>query len=222
MGGSFFKVGILGPSKIDFKDNYLTLFNRNLKPPGIQNKMAHHQHRKLVVLDLDATLISAQSLDKYDKEANVKKSSKFEKSYQMDNVYQIFARPHLDIFLNYLFSNFRVGVWTAASQLYALSVIDNLILTKPSRKLEFIMFDYHNEDAMKRGRGTKDLDLLKSFYGMDLNDRDVIIIDDYDAVCKVNKRKSIKARFFEYTKRGSENDKFLLTLIPKLKKFKQK
>ena len=179
-------------------------------------------HRKLVVLDLDATLISAQSLDKYDREANRKKAAKFEKSYQMDNFYQIFGRPNLDIFLDFLFSNFRVAVWTAASQLYALSVIENFILTKPSRKLEFVMFDYHNEDAMKRGRGTKDLDLLKNFYGMDLNDRDVIIVDDYDEVCKVNKKKSIRSRFFEYSKRGSENDKFLLTIIPKLKKFKSK
>jgi hypothetical protein len=179
-----------------------------------------HYKRKLVVLDLDATLISAQNLDKYDKNAERKKSSKFEQQYTMDGYYHIIARPNLDIFLDFLFKNFRVAVWTAASQLYALSIIDKLILTKANRELEFILFDYHNEDSMERGRGTKDLDLLKTFYGMDLGNKDVVIIDDFEDVCKVNKGRAIRAKFFEYKKKNSHNDKFLLNVIPKLKKFK--
>ena len=73
---------------------------------------------------------------------------------------------------------------------------------------------------MERGRGTKDLDLLKTFYGMDLGNKDVVIIDDFEDVCKVNKGRAIRAKFFEYKKKNSHNDKFLLNVIPKLKKFK--
>jgi TFIIF-interacting CTD phosphatase-like protein len=95
-----------------------------------------NQKNKLVVLDLDATLISAQSLSSYDRNENRKKASKFDKKFTMDDYYEVFARPNLDVFLDFVFANFRVAVWTAASQLYASSVIDNLILTKPNRVLE--------------------------------------------------------------------------------------
>ncbi|MCH9773472.1 MAG: HAD family hydrolase [Cyanobacteria bacterium] len=181
-----------------------------------------NQKNKLVVLDLDATLISAQSLSSYDRNENRKKASKFDKKFTMDDYYEVFARPNLDVFLDFVFANFRVAVWTAASQLYASSVIDNLILTKPNRVLEFILFDYHNEDSKKRGRGTKDLDLLTSFYNVQVDPKNVIIIDDFNDVCAVNPKNSLRARYFDFKKRNSWNDKFLLNAIPKLRRFARK
>ena len=81
---------------------------------------------KLIVLDLDATLISAQSLEKFQKDKkNKKKAEKFDKQYQMEDYYHVFGRPHLEVFLDYIFENFKVAVWTAASQMYALSIIQS-------------------------------------------------------------------------------------------------
>lgn len=179
------------------------------------------ENKKLIILDLDATLISAQSLEKYDASKNKRKAAKFNKQFTMDDYYKVFARPHLDVFLDYIFSNFSVAVWTAASQLYALSIIENLILTKPDRHLDFILFDYHNEHSIDNASGTKDLKYLESFYGINEYD-DMVIIDDFEDVVAVNKDRAIKAPFFEFKKRNSHNDAFLLKIIPKLKKFKQK
>ena len=175
---------------------------------------------KLIVLDLDATLISAQSLDKYQREKKYKKKAdKFSKQYQMEDYYQVFGRPHLDVFLDFIFENFKVAVWTAASQMYALSIIQNFVTTKPDRHLEFILFDYHNEHSIKNAKGTKDLKFLESFYRIDQYD-DMIIIDDFEDVVNVNKGHSIKAPFFEFKKRNSHNDSWMLRVIPRLKRYK--
>ena len=175
---------------------------------------------KLIVLDLDATLISAQSLDKYENnKKNAKKAEKFTKQYRMENYYHVFGRPHLDAFLDFLFSNFKVAVWTAASQMYALSIIENFILTKPERKLEFILFDYHNEHSIKNARGTKDLNFLETFYDITQFD-DMLILDDFEDVVNVNKGRAIKAPFVEFKKRNSQNDSWFLRLMPRLTRWK--
>jgi len=175
---------------------------------------------KLIVLDLDATLISAQSLEKFERNGkNKKKAEKFDKQYRMEDYYHVFGRPHLEVFLDYIFTNFRVAVWTAASQLYAISIIQNFILTKPDRKLDFILFDYHNEHSIKNARGTKDLKFLETFYGITEYD-DMIILDDFEDVLSVNKGHAIKAPFFEFKKRNSHNDSWLLRVIPRLKRLK--
>ena len=172
----------------------------------------------MVVLDLDATLISAQTMSTFNEKKEAKKSANFD-SFTMDTYYVIFARPNLQLFLDYLFKHFRVAIWTAASQLYALSVVENFVLCSPNRNLEFIMFDYHNEHSIESGKGTKDLSLLKSFYGID---SEVIILDDYAEVCKTNPVNSIKAKFFDYKKRNSHKDDFLLRVIPKFEKYLRK
>jgi TFIIF-interacting CTD phosphatase-like protein len=176
---------------------------------------------KLIILDLDATLISAQSLEKFEKDPkNKKKLSKFNKHFRMENYYHVIARPHLDVFLDYIFSNFKVAVWTAASQMYALSIIQQFIMNKPGRDLEFILFDYHNEHSMKHGKGTKDLEFLRSpYYGISGYDN-MVILDDYDEVLKVNPKNSIKAPFFDFKSRSSHNDSWMLRVIPRLKRFK--
>ena len=137
-----------------------------------------------------------------------------------ENYYHVIARPHLDVFLDYIFSNFKVAVWTAASQMYALSIIQQFIMNKPGRDLEFILFDYHNEHSMKHGKGTKDLEFLRSpYYGISGYDN-MVILDDYDEVLKVNPKNSIKAPFFDFKSRTSHNDSWMLRVIPRLKRFK--
>lgn len=53
--------------------------------------------------------------------------------------------------------------------------------------------------------------------------KDTVILDDYKAdVHKCQPNNCIIAPPFEFTKEGSENDKFLLDLIPELEKMKQR
>jgi TFIIF-interacting CTD phosphatase-like protein len=57
-------------------------------------------------------------------------------------LYLVFSRPHLQEFLDYLFANFKVSVWSAASKPYVLFIVNNIIYRNhPERKLEWIFFD---------------------------------------------------------------------------------
>ena len=80
-----------------------------------------------VFLDLDQTLISAEANDEFDFNNSKEKSKKFT-SYDMDGYYIVFERPGLQDFLDYLFANFNVSIWTAASKDYAIFIIDKLYL----------------------------------------------------------------------------------------------
>lgn len=67
-------------------------------------------------------------------------------------LYIVFERPHLQEFLDFLFSNFKVSVWSAATKDYVLFVINNIIYRDhPERKLEWIFFDEHCSTSKKLG-----------------------------------------------------------------------
>lgn len=78
----------------------------------------------LLVLDLDETLI-------YASEEQLSSPADF-----IVGQYKVYKRPHLYEFLEFAFSNFKVGIWTSSSELYALQVIENFI--EDDRSLEFI------------------------------------------------------------------------------------
>ena len=60
-----------------------------------------------VILDLDSTLICAEPIESLPKGD----FSEF-KVYNMDDYYKVFERPYLQEFLDFLFANFNVSIWT--------------------------------------------------------------------------------------------------------------
>lgn len=81
------------------------------------------QDRKLLVLDLDETLVHSTE-QPLDRPADL-------------NVvgYHVYKRPHLDAFIDFAFSRFRVGVWTSSGGLYAEPLVAQLM---PNRPVEFV------------------------------------------------------------------------------------
>lgn len=174
-----------------------------------------------IVLDLDQTLISSELKNEVDMFPDREKISKFTKS-NMDDYYIVFERPHLQVFLDFLFSNFDVSVWTAASKGYALFVIQNHILKNhPERKLDNIFFDYHCKLSRKMRRNSKSLTMLWKHLELQGYDKsNTYILDDYDSVYKHQPDNTIIAKDFEFFEKNSENDVFLLHLIDELKSLK--
>ena len=167
-----------------------------------------------VLLDLDQTLISAEATDdyKYDK----KKAAKFI-YHDMDGYYIVFERPGLQPFLDWLFQNYTVAVWTAASKDYALFIVDKILLKKQQRKLDFIFFSYHCDISSNKKKGSKDLTTLVDIFklpGYSL--KNTVILDDYNEVHKTQPGNCIIAHPFEYTSKTSDQDNFLNTLQPHL------
>ena len=67
-------------------------------------------HEKLLILDLDETLIFAT-------DRVLAKAPDFSTSS-----YAVYKRPHLDVFLDFCREHFRVGVWTSAGPRHAHSI----------------------------------------------------------------------------------------------------
>jgi hypothetical protein len=89
-----------------------------------------------IILDLDETLFSGEEI------ANLHDRSietDFEDIWQGRD-YVFIGRPGLQPFLDFLFLNFNVGIWTAANRAYAKRPVDELILKpNPSRRLLFFL-----------------------------------------------------------------------------------
>ncbi|WP_282296829.1 HAD family hydrolase [Stenotrophomonas sp. PS02289] len=79
--------------------------------------------RKLLVLDLDETLVHASEVE-LERPADMRVAD-----------YHVYKRPHVDAFLDFAFSRFRVGVWTSSGELYARPLVAQLM---PGRTPEFV------------------------------------------------------------------------------------
>lgn len=164
-------------------------------------------------LDLDNTLVSAY---KYDELAK-KPPALIE--YNMDNYYAVFERPYLQHFLDFIFENFNVSVWTAASQSYALFIIDKIIRKKKSRQVNFVLFSYHCKWSRELSkRSPKSLKLCWDLFKLPGHTKEnTIIIDDLDLVYKHQPQNCIPVFPFEATEKNSYADKELLRVEQELK-----
>jgi TFIIF-interacting CTD phosphatase-like protein len=174
-----------------------------------------------VILDLDQTMISAEAEDEYDSAKNKDKASKFphKELKEGDEVfYTVFERPGLQKFLDFLFSNFIVSIWTAASKDYALFIIEKFILAgKSDRHVDWIFFSYHCDISKSIKNGTKDLSIMWDEYNIPEYSKDnTVIIDDYNEVHKTQPDNCIIAAPFEFTDEGSENDTYFARLQPEM------
>ena len=170
--------------------------------------------RPNVILDLDQTLISAEPVEEF----KPKKNRDFVK-HNMDGYYYVFERPYLQEFLTFLFKNFNVSIWTAATKDYALFIVDKVILkNKKERKLDYIFFSYHCGISEDLQDGTKALRMFWNVYNMPgYSEKNTLIVDDYDEVRNTQPDNCIVAPSFEYNNDQSVDDTFLKKLIKQLK-----
>ena len=174
---------------------------------------------KNVILDLDNTLIYAEPVE--DMNDEIEKKSKYFKYHDMDGYYVVFERPGVQEFLDYLFENYNVSVWTAATKNYALFVIKNVILNKPERHLDYIFFYYHCAVSRRIYDCDKKLDLLWEWFKLEGYNKDnTIIIDDNDDVISSNPKNSIQIEKFDVKNENSEKDKEFDKIIEEIEKLR--
>lgn len=182
-------------------------------------------NKPAIFLDLDQTLISAEATDEIDfNSKKFKNKAKLFNFENMDGYYIIFERPNLQSFLDYLFSNFNVSIWTAASKDYALFIIEKFIIaSNPDRKIDYVFFSYHCDISKKIKGKSKDLSLLWDVYGLEeFNPHNTFILDDYEEVYETQPERCIVAEPFEFSDENSDKDRFLPNLKRKLKKILKK
>jgi len=150
-----------------------------------------------VLLDLDNTIICAVEKEYYDQE---KFKTLDENLYYKDfgKYFRIYERPGLQPFLDFLFDNFNVNVFTAASKDYALFIVNNFILrNKPNRKINWMFHSYHTTISEAKYNSYKDLRLLWTTIPDTFTPDNTVIIDDLRQVKKANKQNCINVKAFE-------------------------
>lgn len=173
-----------------------------------------------IILDLDNTLLSAVPLEEFSWDAKTKRKSLNFDIHNMEEYYIIFERPYLQSFLTFLFKNFNVSVWSAASKDYVLFVVKEIILKNhPERKLDYIFFSYHCNWSKTKMRGIKKLDMIWDVFKIKgFNQSNTFIIDDLPDVQKIQPCNCLAIKEFEFEHEGSENDDELKRLMDRLKK----
>ncbi|MBL8170122.1 MAG: HAD family hydrolase [Acidobacteria bacterium] len=123
------------------------------------------QSRKLLIFDLDETLVHSS-------ESALGRSPAFQVG-----PYHVYKRPHLDALLAVSFQMFRVAVWTASSEDYAVALVPQLLAEHG--RLEFLWarnrcvhkYDYERREEY----WLKDFKKLQRA-GYDLNQ--ILVVDD--------------------------------------------
>lgn len=189
-----------------------------------------HPSKPNLVLDLDNTIISSVLLSK----SSTTSSSRLSVFRYTDaiHIYRMYHRPYLQEFLDYIFSEFNVIVWTAASDEYAKFVIEQIIeprmeyetkhVSKPRRSPSRIpvMVLTHTDCILSKSwfqsNTMKDLRLLYTRMPEWYSRENTLILDDMKNVKTVNRRNAILVKPFDVEKPKSERDTQLLKLMGKL------
>lgn len=177
--------------------------------------------KKLVLLDLDNTLICSEDLDNVEDSEALEHAKKHLVNQKMVNYYQIFERPHLQEFLSFLFANFKVGVWTASSKDYAIFIVKNFIIKDYNdRKLDLFLCSHHCNVSKRNYKGvSKHLNLLSEKWKVADTDN-VILIDDLEELSEKQENTVITVKPFFYNSEFAHKDNELIELTKILEKIK--
>lgn len=160
--------------------------------------------KKLIILDLDETLIHSSMLVE-------KMGNEFD--FMVDN-YFVYKRPYVDMFLNYCKNNFQVAIWSSGSEDY-VTYITSKLFNKPE-ELNFVWSRKRCTLKVSEGYSfsefTNEPLLLKNLKkvkkkGFDL--KHVIVIDDSFKCHIKNYGNLIHVSSFE----GDPQDRELLNLM---------
>ena len=164
-----------------------------------------------VVLDLDNTLIYSIPMIKgfSKKEKFPKKKSYLHdmKYHKMNNDFIVFERPNLQKFLSWLFKNFNVMVWSAASPDYVEFIVKNII-EKKNRKIEYVLNSNNCEDSQKifGDKHIKNLKLLWDIHDLPLGPHTTLIIDDLKMVTGIQPHNAIQIKSFNTNRSTCQDD----------------
>jgi hypothetical protein len=200
--------------------------------------MVNKRYKKLnVVFDLDNTLICSLTPNEIEKnnnafiktyeKANINKNKTFirmkNKNYCYDmkengkTHYTVFERPGLQNFLDYIFKNYDVSVWTAASYDYASFIVENIILANnKNRRLKMFLHSKNCDESQKIYNKKTPKQLAYIYHFKNFNNCNTIIVDDLYEVISANFNNVVDAKYFdvlEESKNKEEEEKNKLESI---------
>lgn len=152
------------------------------------------RNKKLnIFLDLDHTIICSEEYGV----SKLKEVSTYD--YDFINPYVTAARPCLQLFLDEIFENYNVSIWTAASKNYASFIFDRFIKKyNNNRTLKLLLYNSHCELSMLKTGGSKSLNMLWNQWMIPgFNETNTFIIDDLKEVHTIQPDNCIRIKPFK-------------------------
>lgn len=141
-----------------------------------------------IVLDLDETLIhTIQITQKYSAVLAMKTDFNFKIDGQF---YWVLKRPGLDLFLDFLFKYFQVGIWTAADKGYAKEICKKILTYDQLKKIRFIYSRNFCHLDRELVMFTKPLAKIFEIYP-DFNPHNTLMLDNTANVMRYNPQNAV-------------------------------
>lgn len=173
---------------------------------------------KNIFLDIDETLISAIEVDEYH-QMKEKLDAKKVPYTIFEDYYYIFERPGVQEFLDYVFANYNVSVFTAAHKDYALHIIKNVIEQKPERRLDYIFFTYHCKLSTRKYKNHKFMQMIWNDFNIKgYDETNTIIIDDKEELLDRQPDNVLNCYPYDIMEDKSDDDVDLKRIIKEIEK----
>lgn len=149
-------------------------------------------NRILIVLDIDLTLVCAEEVkDKVEikeekKEIKLREDEDYNIIYREIRCFSGKKRPHLNTFLDYVFENFDIAVWSAGNEQYVKPSVEHIFGERKSL-LKFVYHVEHCENGSNKDQKIKPLSKITGY-----NPSKIIIIDDNENSFIKNEHNAIK------------------------------
>jgi hypothetical protein len=121
-----------------------------------------------VLLDIDETLLRFVKKDVWD---SIPNRTEFSTVFYKDCVFML--RPNLRNFLNFLFSNYNVSIWTWGSADYAMIVANILTDGQPHKFKDILSLEDSEIASMINETGGKDLRYIWYHFNKDYSPEDI-------------------------------------------------
>lgn len=173
-----------------------------------------------VFLDLDNTIICSELYT----EELMKKILNDNLDYDFIESFITVERPFLQQFLDFLFKNCNVGIWTAGSKKYASFIFNRFIKNyNANRTLKLLLFNEHCDMSIKHKGGRKNLNMLWDVWNLkEFNEKNTYIIDDLKDIYDIQPLNCLKIKPYKIKPINSRNDKVLLDIIPQIQMLKDR
>ena len=119
---------------------------------------------KILILDLDSTLVYADS------------KTKRKGDFQVED-YQVFVRPHVYKFLGYCFKRYTIIIWSLGTKGYVHDILNQILTPKQKPLLVLTREDSHKIDR-QYFKKTEILNEVLKNHSIDYYTSDITFIDD--------------------------------------------
>ncbi len=182
-------------SKKSIKQSVSKLLKLSAKKCKAGEKKLLEDDKINIGLDLDNTILNSISQAEFD---NLSKSKKDSLDYIKIDDFYTFTRPGLQKFLDKLFKNFNVFVWTAGNKPYMTSILEKIIMIDPNRKLDIVLCDNTCDFTECKFGAIKDMRYLWQILKLKgYSEHNTFLIDDLPEIYENDKKHVINIKSFD-------------------------